>query len=490
LLKRGKQITIGGKDYEQNPENKLTLTMLGAFSEFERAKIIERTTRGRLHRLRKGEMSSNGHRIYGYDYVKKTPAAPATLAINEEQAAVVRMIFEMFASGCYGLVTISRTLEERGMLTRTGKRLWDNDRIKTILKNETYAGVRYFNRITKVTDANRQGRKVIRGKWIFRDRAEWIAVRVPPIVSRELFDQVQERLSRHDQRYCTPATHYLLSGLVQCGVCGARCSSFRRYHKVVHPSGKVSVYHRAAYRCNRMARESVHDRAQIERCSNSRIGTHILEGKVFELIRDTMLDPAKLRGCIQGAAGFDDRSAARELARVARKIGSLDYDRRELIDQYAADQLSGEDYISANRALDEKLERLVREKARLAAALRSPLQEDFVDASIRQFCATAKARFAACSYADTKRQFVLGHVERVIYDRYEVAIVGSVLVPSAPAGMKLPFRIEGTIDIKAIRSEAGRRAALEAMKALAADAVLVPAIDQPVLAPFMTTIPV
>ena len=51
----GKQITINGKDYVQNPENKLTLTMLGAFSEFERAKIIERTTRGRLRRLRMGE---------------------------------------------------------------------------------------------------------------------------------------------------------------------------------------------------------------------------------------------------------------------------------------------------------------------------------------------------------------------------------------------------------------------------------------------------
>ena len=93
LLKHGKQITINGKDYQQNPENKLTLTMLGAFSEFERAKIIERTTRGRLHRLRMGEMSSNGHRIFGYHYVKKTSAAPATLAINEEQAAVVRSIF-------------------------------------------------------------------------------------------------------------------------------------------------------------------------------------------------------------------------------------------------------------------------------------------------------------------------------------------------------------------------------------------------------------
>ena len=46
LLKYGKQITINGKDNVQNPENKLTLTMLGAFAEFERAKIIERTTRG------------------------------------------------------------------------------------------------------------------------------------------------------------------------------------------------------------------------------------------------------------------------------------------------------------------------------------------------------------------------------------------------------------------------------------------------------------
>jgi hypothetical protein len=31
------------------------------------------------------------------------------------------------------------------------------------------------------------------------------------------------------------------------------------------------------------------------------IGTHILEGKVFEMIRETMLDPGKLRGCIEGS---------------------------------------------------------------------------------------------------------------------------------------------------------------------------------------------
>jgi site-specific DNA recombinase len=182
----------------------MTLQMLGVFSEYERAKIIERTTRGRLHKLRMGEMSSNGHRIYGYTYVKKTPTAPATLAVNEEQAAIVREIFEMFASGSYGLVSISRYLEERRIPTSTGRPQWDRGQIKFMLKNETYTGRRYFNRITAVTDANREGKQVIRGKWVFRDRAEWIPVNVPAIVSRELFDKVQERLALHDKRYCTP----------------------------------------------------------------------------------------------------------------------------------------------------------------------------------------------------------------------------------------------------------------------------------------------
>src|SRR5262245_22004372 len=182
-----------------------------------------------------------------------------------------RIVFSTFC-GCMSFYTGS---------VKTAARQCSRARM---LKNETYTGVRYFNRITKATEANREGKKVIRGKWILRDRAEWIAVNVPAIVSRELFEKVQERLRTHDQRYCKPATHYLLSGLVQCGVCGARCSSSTGYHKVLRPSGKVSVYHQAVYRCNRKARENVHDRTQIERCRNSRMNTHILEGKVFEMI--------------------------------------------------------------------------------------------------------------------------------------------------------------------------------------------------------------
>jgi hypothetical protein len=88
------------------------------------------------------------------------------------------------------------------------------------------------------------------------------------------------------------------------------------------------------------------------------------------MIRETMLDPGKLRGCVENGVGMDDWSTARELTKVAQKIGVLDHERRELISRYAADQMTADEYVAANQALDEKLERLVRAKAKLVAALR------------------------------------------------------------------------------------------------------------------------
>jgi hypothetical protein len=161
-----------------------------------------------------------------------------------------------------------------------------------------------------------------------------------------------------------------------------------------------------------------------------------------------MLDPGKLRSCIDTGGRSDDRSIARELARVAGEIRALDEERRRLINRYAAEEMAGEAYIAANRALDRDLERLTREKAELVAALQSSLHEDFVDASVRQFCASARARLQACADFDAKRQFLLGHVERVIYNRYKVTIVGSIPAQSASGATKLQFRIEGEIGPK------------------------------------------
>jgi hypothetical protein len=191
----------------------------------------------------------------------------------------------------------------------------------------------------------------------------------------------------------------------------------------------------------------MHDRSQLKRCGNSRVGTQILEDTVFNMIREVMLDPSNLRACVGEIAELDERgNAAAAHARIAQELKTLDENRQRMIELYASEQMAGADYIAESRALDEELYRLTREKAGIVKGMQVPQHDDVVDASIRQFCANAKARFEACSDFDTKRRFLVDHVERVIYDRSTVRIVGSVPVASIAAEeTKLQFRIEGQI---------------------------------------------
>src|SRR5262245_47129666 len=85
ILKQRKQLIINGRDYVENPENKFTLTVFGAVAELEKAKIIERFTRGKQHKLRQGYIPTQGSRMYGYDYIRKSQTSPGTLLLKKRQ---------------------------------------------------------------------------------------------------------------------------------------------------------------------------------------------------------------------------------------------------------------------------------------------------------------------------------------------------------------------------------------------------------------------
>ena len=123
--------------------------------------------------------------------------------------------------------------------------------------------------------------------------------------------------------------------------------------------------------------------------------------------------------------------------------------------------MAGEDYIQANRALDFELERLIREKTGLAAALRSPHHEDFVDASVRQFCAVVKARWYECTNDEMRRQFLLHFIERVVFDHYHITAIGLVPATAGSGASSIPFRIKGEINNVAVRKGLFAKVALE-----------------------------
>ena len=140
ILKHRKQLIINGKDYVKNPENKFTLTVLGAVAELERAKIIERVTRGKQLRLAQGQLLGCGVHTFGYDYIRKSPTSRPQMIINEREAKIVRYVFETYAHEQIGLDRIAKRLEDMKAITKTGKKLWRRSFLKTVLRNETYLG--------------------------------------------------------------------------------------------------------------------------------------------------------------------------------------------------------------------------------------------------------------------------------------------------------------------------------------------------------------
>ena len=74
--------------------------------------------------------------------------------------------------------------------------------------------------------------------------------------------------------------------------------------------------------------------------------------------------------------------------------------------------------------------------------------------SIREYCEKAKARFEECNTFDLRRQFLLDHVQQIVYLRSEVTLIGSVAVQRGTFQNRqlAPFRIVGEIDRQAIRA--------------------------------------
>jgi len=81
-----------------SPEEDLLLQMQGMIAEYERAKIMERSRRGKRHAARRGDVSVLGAAPYGYRFISKhAGGGEAYYQVVPEEAQVVRRIFEWVA---------------------------------------------------------------------------------------------------------------------------------------------------------------------------------------------------------------------------------------------------------------------------------------------------------------------------------------------------------------------------------------------------------
>ena len=209
----------------------LMLTFMSGLAQQESRSISENTTWGHRKRFADGKVSFAYSRFLGYDMGEN-----GELVINEEQAAVVRRIYGMYIQG-HTFCSIARKLTEEGVATVTGKTLWRDNIVKSILTNEKYRGDAMLQKTYTVDFLSKKTRKnsgEIPKYYIKENHA--------PIIPPEIFDMVQRLIEERKNRKRRISGVSAFSGKVICGNCGGIFGT-----KVWHANDK---YRRVVLQCN------------------------------------------------------------------------------------------------------------------------------------------------------------------------------------------------------------------------------------------------
>lgn len=247
----------------------------------------------------RGEFIGN-YAPFGY---QKDPADRHRLVVDEEQAEIVRKIFDWYEDGM-SASSIAKRLNAMQIMTpgdfkirdgcksfithdRNSSKLhaWTTTTIATILKNEVYIGNMVQGKHKSVSYRSK--------KMMLTDESEWTVVEGThvPIISDEQFAIIHERFARRT-RISPGKTHvYPLSGLVSCGACG-------------HRMNRVVSQGYARYRC--MTRTYAPDKCQ---CPS--IKEEYLEELILQTLQSLIARLVDVKAVIDAARQFKTINGAK-----------------------------------------------------------------------------------------------------------------------------------------------------------------------------------
>lgn len=191
------------------------------------------------------------------------------------------------------------------------------------------------------------------------------------------------------------------------------------------------------------------NRHGFKKCDNMEIRAVILEGKVFKMIEEVLIDENELRGCMDF---FKRRSQAsqlkleRQLKKNDEKAEKAYITKKRLVDLYTNGNIDREDYVEKSLNTDNEINKLKLERSELMKKIPLLHNKDLVDVAIKRFCATAKAEYKKCgANRDKQREFLLKYVNNIEYYNEKVAFHGFVPVKVDKEVAQLEFVIKEKI---------------------------------------------
>lgn len=307
-------------------------------AEFYSRDLSVKSKSAKYVKMKRGEYQS---KICPYGY-RKGP--DGRMEPDEETAPVVRLIFEMARDG-HSTPQIARALLEKGIQTpgerkaaqgivkhdvsRSGG-IWQTSTLRNILTDERYTGTY----ITGKRAVREVGGNLVRKK----EESEWFKIpdHHTPIISKELFQQVQERFPRVA---CVKkqAHRYPLRGKVFCGVCS-------------HAMSRTSNKNHAFYCRHSQADENAP-------CHGLHISEAELEGVLYEIMNKQAQVILSLDN-ISDVEPLDVHLAKQ--GDYQKQITSGQDQKRILYERLLLGEMSAEEYKTRKAEVDKELGRLNR----------------------------------------------------------------------------------------------------------------------------------
>ena len=324
-------------------DSELRLTIMSGIAQDELRKLSSRVKFGHAQAIKKNVVLGNS-RIFGY--VKDG----GRLVIDEDEAPMVRELFELYATGDYSMKQIETLFWEKGYRNHNGKKI-AHTTMSGMISNPKYKGYYVGNKV-KVIDLFTKKQKFLPPEeWVmFKDESGEI---VPAIVEEALWDRANAVLKKRSedvkgrQGICNHAN--LLTGKLYCTHCGA---AYYRRESVDRQGNKNSKWV-----CSGKIKNGA------DSCPSFAVYEEELKPLLFEVFRETEEDAqALVEEYIEMYKSLGDgEDTAKQIDGLRQQIQLAQKKKSKLLGYNAAGQLSDRDFLSMNKDCDREISEAERQ---------------------------------------------------------------------------------------------------------------------------------
>jgi site-specific DNA recombinase len=434
--KSGAEIIFLNYQTDDSPESHLLLQMQGMIAEYERAKIIERHRRGKLHAAKRGSVNALSGSPYGYRYVDKyTGSGQALYEIVEEEAEAVRKIFSWIGQDRLTIRAVSQKLSKEHLKTRTGKTQWNRSVILGMLKNPAYKGQAAFGktkvgkrlpRIRPYKNSHEQSR--CNYSIYSVEKENWISIPVPAIIEESLFEVVQEQLAENRKmaRASQRGAVHLLQGLIECQRC-----HYAFYGKPVRNKRGEKIDSYAYYRC---IGTDAYRFGGNKICDNKQIRTDTLEIAVWEEVKFLLKNPKRISDEYQRRILELEKSPLDKTSdSIEKQENKLQRGISRLIDSYAQEDIEKEEFEPRIKAMKKHLKLIQEQKKKIKDQKKIKNELTLIITNLERFSSSIESKLEDLDWP-VKRDIIRTLVKRIEINFEDVNVVFRVQELSGPIG--------------------------------------------------------